>query len=1111
MRIVLDLRGWIGADPFAPRGSLLAQLVPALVDQAEAEGLELHLLIDEGDPREIPDLQRRFAQLVARRRLHVLPGLEAGAPSPQSALLELFALRGLDPDLVIVPGELENAPDPLWLAGQLGPKMPLVHMGTTEISGQIRENNILEASHNPIEPAYLLSIGPASGAGLIPAEVLVAAHAALPSAPRLVLAGRFTAAESTDLLGLATGAERLTLIPDLDPEEVPDLLRGARLVIDRARKETPTAIVSAAREAGVPVMAAPDKALAKALSAALKDPKSLPGGPAIDWKATAQRLWRSFIPEARLRKRHLLPDWATLQARLDGLEEDCIAALRSHTASLDEAALAALARALKRTRLMLTEAHRGPDMCAPDPRRLWRLEGPFDSSYSLAAVNRETARALTRADWEVALFSAEGPGPYAPDRAYLEGHPDLAPLQARAEQAGPLETPILSRNMYPPRCEDMQARMNLLHGYAWEETGFPAAYLRDINASLQGMLVTAPHVRDLMINAGVTVPLAVVGNGVDHIDIDPAPLPFDLPQAKYLILHVSSCFPRKGPEALLEGFAAAFSGDGQAAQEVCLLIKTFDNPHNEIAEQVAALRATHPVLPPIRIEMEDLDAAQMRALYEAADLLLMPSRAEGFCLPVAEAVLAGTPVLMTGWSGQMVFADNPMVRLIDYAFAPAQSHLGAGESVWAEPDVAQMARALRSARANPPSAAERAEGAARVRAEHSWDGVAARSTAALDRWAATPPAPPPRIAWVSSWNTRCGIATYSDHLLAALPDRPLILADHSDDRQAREAPRVRRCWRNHKSDDLSELRAQIAASEVEMVVIQFNYGFFDFPALSRLIYWLKGTGRSVVLMMHRTDDDTHPPENRLSAMVPALKLCDRLLVHSVHDLNHLKALGCVDNVASFPHGVPENWARPQPALTPDDPVILGTYGFLLPQKGYLELIEALALMRAEGHNVMLRMVNAEYPAALSSELKETLRDRIKERGLGDHVDLCTDFLSDAESVERLSEAHLMVFPYRTTTESASGAIRQALALSRPIAVTPQPIFDDVSGLVVPLPGFSPPEMARGLGGLVRELREGREGALSRTIAAGDAWRARTGYGPLARRLWAILCTLHRQT
>ncbi|MGE9627141.1 hypothetical protein, partial [Escherichia coli] len=92
----------------------------------------------------------------------------------------------------------------------------------------------------------------------------------------------------------------------------------------------------------------------------------------------------------------------------------------------------------------------------------------------------------------------------------------------------------------------------------------------------------------------------------------------------------------------------------------------------------------------------------------------------------------------------------------------------------------------------------------------------------------------------------------------------------------------------------------------DVIVIQFNYGFFNHRELSAFIRRQHDAGRSVVMTMHSTVDplEKEPSWNfRLAEMKEALALCDRLLVHSIADMNRLKDLGLTANVALFPHGV----------------------------------------------------------------------------------------------------------------------------------------------------------------------------------------------------------------
>src|SRR5690606_23328993 len=112
------------------------------------------------------------------------------------------------------------------------------------------------------------------------------------------------------------------------------------------------------------------------------------------------------------------------------------------------------------------------------------------------------------------------------------------------------------------------------------------------------------QVRKILRDSGVNVPIAVVGTGVDHV-LRETPRAVALPaeaQASFRFLHVSSCFPRKGIDVLLAAYGKAF----RAEDDVALVIKTFPNPHNDVAEQLAAARAQDPGYPRVVLIDEEL-------------------------------------------------------------------------------------------------------------------------------------------------------------------------------------------------------------------------------------------------------------------------------------------------------------------------------------------------------------------------------------------------------------------------------------------------------------------------------------------------------------------------
>jgi glycosyltransferase involved in cell wall biosynthesis len=145
------------------------------------------------------------------------------------------------------------------------------------------------------------------------------------------------------------------------------------------------------------------------------------------------------------------------------------------------------------------------------------------------------------------------------------------------------------------------------------------------------------------------------------------------------------------------------------------------------------------------------------------------------------------------------------------------------------------------------------------------------------------------------------------------------------------------------------------------------------------------------------------------------------------------------------------------------------------------------------------MVNALYPAPASDEEARACRDAIERSGFAGSVSLVSDHLAEPDIHAHLSAADLIVFPYRDTLESASGAIRFALASYRPVACTPLPIFDDVSDVVHMLPGTSDNELARGIADLLGD--PSRRAALSDRQ---EAWLQAHDWRRVSLRLWNML-------
>jgi glycosyltransferase involved in cell wall biosynthesis len=736
--------------------------------------------------------------------------------------------------------------------------------------------------------------------------------------------------------------------------------------------------------------------------------------------------------------------------------------------------------------------HRFPAPAVPQPLD-YRIEGPFDSSYSLALVNRELARALAAEGHVVALRATEGPGTIVADPGFLAANPDCAALQLRGEQ--PARNVL--RLLYPPRVTGMRGDLDVLSCYGWEESCLPQPFCQDFNQHLHLITSMSSWVTRTLQDNGVSVPLVTVGLGADHIlrvPADASLLPV-LPAAggeRLKFLHISSCFPRKGVDVLLTAYARAFS----ARDAVVLILKTFPNPHHDIVGQLAEWRQAHPDAPAVELINQDLPDPAIRALYQLADVLVAPSRGEGFGLPLAEAMLHRCPVIATARGGQADFCREDTAWLIDCRYARAQSHLQGGASVWFEPDVEHLAELLcqfhqafvagRLA-AFVESRVSAAE--ALIRQRFTWQQVARVSDQAIVAAENQPLLKPaPRLGCITTWNSACGIATYSRELLGpAFGEECTILANDDAQLTAADAGNVVRCWTAGMHDDLGGLRAAIDRSGVDTLLIQFNFSFFSLQSFAALLDWAHDRDIRTLVTFHSTADVYHGEELKsLRALRPALARSARLLVHSVADLNRLHDFGLRDNLLLFPHGVLQV-APPQPgprqlAAGLQGRTVIASYGFLLPHKGIPELIEAFAELACEHRDLHLLLVNAEYPVPASAELAAACRRRIADPDLAGRVTLISDYLEDADSLAWLALADCIVFPYQHTQESSSAAVRWGLCTGKPVLCTPLEIFEDVADAVTFLPGTGSADLAAGLRACLARWPEARQGDWLRTHA-----------------------------
>jgi glycosyltransferase involved in cell wall biosynthesis len=178
-------------------------------------------------------------------------------------------------------------------------------------------------------------------------------------------------------------------------------------------------------------------------------------------------------------------------------------------------------------------------------------------------------------------------------------------------------------------------------------------------------------------------------------DADVAPL-LGPPGAGPALLHVGTNIPRKRIDVLLDVFAAV-----RREIPAARLWKVGGAFPAEFRERAGRLGVADAV-----VTLPFLSRPQLAAVYRRADLTLLPSDAEGFGLPVAEALACGAPVLA---------ADIPVFREVGadcVHYAPVA-------------DVPAWTAAAVSLLTSPPSADARSAALQRAR-RFRWDTHADR-------------------------------------------------------------------------------------------------------------------------------------------------------------------------------------------------------------------------------------------------------------------------------------------------------------------------------------------------------------------------------------------------
>lgn len=305
----------------------------------------------------------------------------------------------------------------------------------------------------------------------------------------------------------------------------------------------------------------------------------------------------------------------------------------------------------------------------------------------------------------------------------------VSPDRRRVGPPAPYASSVEVHHQWPP---DLSAPASgaLAAIVPWEFGSVPAAWVEQIQEHVDELWVPSDFVRSMYVADGVDESMVVtIPNGVDLDHFHPSAADAVQTDGPVRFLFVGGLISRKGPDLLLRAWLEAFA----ERDDVVLQVKDFGAAgiYSNGDRGPIQAHAQSGALPRIELVDSELDSDQMAALYQSADVLVHPYRAEGFAMPVLEAMACGLPVIVTAGGPTDEFCPPEAGWRISSEHCPLPARSLPGfETVhepWIlEPNLAELVDALRTAADDPAQRRRRGAIGRETAKQYSWDAVAER-------------------------------------------------------------------------------------------------------------------------------------------------------------------------------------------------------------------------------------------------------------------------------------------------------------------------------------------------------------------------------------------------
>lgn len=297
--------------------------------------------------------------------------------------------------------------------------------------------------------------------------------------------------------------------------------------------------------------------------------------------------------------------------------------------------------------------------------------------------------------------ATHGPGFPPADQALIDGLPahDGEPVDASFHIASPVPLP---RSPASRRVSFIVTEFGLTASSFQDRIGRPEDYTRDQDQ----VLTPSRWSRDRLIDHGFDPHrVHVVPHGVrsdiyrpmaaDERQLRRAALGYDEDHVVFVNVGVATW--NKGIDLLITAFAQLH----QRHPQVRLILKDQQSLYGISVQTILAqVASAHPgligesTLAAMRVVATNLQQGQLSSLYAVADAYVSPYRAEGFNLPVLEAMACGTPVIVTRGGATDDFAPEGLAQGVTARLHEGSDWPQLGHGMYLEPELDALMEAM---------------------------------------------------------------------------------------------------------------------------------------------------------------------------------------------------------------------------------------------------------------------------------------------------------------------------------------------------------------------------------------------------------------------------------